>query len=189
MMRHYMKERGLVMGRVGPTRENPEVLGDPRVMAWTEHGDQRRPRPVLPQGIKRTVLSSVSFRNHKYRRNNNPSHGPESIAGPSHQQMLRQFNPPTEESRRGARVQYDKARKTRTTRSKGHSAAEERPVQSRQTTTVSPCPYFLRSRLKEPDGIPEEQRSTGIDSLPQNSLRRRSLSMEALDGDPADGSE
>ncbi|GFT43046.1 uncharacterized protein TNCV_3768891 [Trichonephila clavipes] len=32
MMRHYMKERGLVMGRVDHTRENPEVLGDLRVM-------------------------------------------------------------------------------------------------------------------------------------------------------------
>ncbi|GFX08304.1 hypothetical protein TNCV_3267931 [Trichonephila clavipes] len=46
-----------------------------------------------------------------------------------------------------------------------------------------------RSRLKEPEGIPEEQRSTGIDSLPQNSLRRRSLSMQSLDGDPANRSE
>ncbi|GFT62657.1 retrovirus-related Pol polyprotein from transposon 297 [Trichonephila clavipes] len=32
------------------------------------------------------------------------------------------------------------------------------------------------------------QRSTGSDSLPQNGLRRRSLSMEALDGDPVDRS-
>ncbi|GFU28941.1 uncharacterized protein TNCV_470701 [Trichonephila clavipes] len=111
---------------------------------------------VERKGIKRTVPSSVASRNHKYRRNNNPSQGPESIAGPSHQQMIRQFNPPTEESRRGARVQYDKARETRTTRSKGHSATEGRPVGSRQTTTVRPCPYYLRSRIKEPEGIPEE---------------------------------
>ncbi|GFY22645.1 uncharacterized protein TNCV_2179061 [Trichonephila clavipes] len=89
--------------------------------------------------------------------------------------MIRQFNPPTEESRRGARVQYDKARETRTTRSKGHSAAEGRPVRSRQTTTVRPCPYYLRSLLKEPEGIPEEQRSTGIKSLQQKSLRKGAL--------------
>ncbi|GFS67760.1 uncharacterized protein TNCV_4364221 [Trichonephila clavipes] len=82
------------------------------------------------------------------------------------------------------RSKKDKARETRTTRSKGHSAAEGRPVRSRQTTAVRPCPYYLRSHLKEPEGIPEGQRSTGIDSLPQNSLR-----MEALDGDPADRSE
>ncbi|GFU48704.1 hypothetical protein TNCV_4752101 [Trichonephila clavipes] len=40
------------------------------------------------------------------------------------------------------------------------------------------------SRFKEPEGLLEKQRSKGIDSLPQNSLRR-SLSEEALDGDPA----
>ncbi|GFW22166.1 uncharacterized protein TNCV_1632961 [Trichonephila clavipes] len=103
--------------------------------------------------------------------------------------MIRQFQPPTEESRRGARVQYDKARETRSTHSKRHSAAEGRPVRSRQMTALRPCPYYLRSRLKEPEGIPEEQGSTGINSLSQNSLRRRSLSMEALDGDPTDRSE
>ncbi|GFU38870.1 hypothetical protein TNCV_3539931 [Trichonephila clavipes] len=33
-----------------------------------------------------------------------------------------------------------------------------------------PCPYYLRSRLKKPEGISEEQRDR-----PQNKLRRRSL--------------
>ncbi|GFW18345.1 retrovirus-related Pol polyprotein from transposon 17.6 [Trichonephila clavipes] len=160
-----------------------------RSFQGSEHGDQKIPTPVVPQGIKITVPSSLAFRSHKYRRNNSPSQGPESIAGSSLQQMIRQLNPPTEESRRGARVQYDKARETRTTRSKGHSAAEGRPVRSRQTTTVRPCPYYLRSRLKEPERIPEEQSRTGINSLPQDSLRRRSLNMDALDGDPADKSE
>ncbi|GFX45956.1 uncharacterized protein TNCV_2163311 [Trichonephila clavipes] len=127
---------------------------------------------------------------HKYRRHEfHPSQGTVSIASPSHQQDIRLCNPLTEESKRGARVKYDKARQTRTTRSKGHSAAEGRPVRSRQTTTVRPCPYYLRSHLKEPEGIPEEQRSSGIDSLPQNSLRRRSLSMETFDRDPVDRSE
>ncbi|GFT16299.1 hypothetical protein TNCV_3800171 [Trichonephila clavipes] len=32
IMRLYMKERGLVMGRVSRTRENPKALGKPRVM-------------------------------------------------------------------------------------------------------------------------------------------------------------
>ncbi|GFU23481.1 uncharacterized protein TNCV_114001 [Trichonephila clavipes] len=101
--------------------------------------------------------------------------------------MMR-FSPPKEESCRGARVQSDRARETRTIGSKGHRAAEGRPVRSGKTATVRPCPYYLRSRFKEPEGLPEEQRITGIDSLPQNSLRRRSLSMEALDGDPDDRS-
>ncbi|GFV73301.1 uncharacterized protein TNCV_3309291, partial [Trichonephila clavipes] len=72
---------------------------------------------------------------------------------------------------------------TRTTPIGGNSEAERRPVRSRQATAVRPCPYYLRSRVKYPEGIPEEQRSNGIDSIPQNNLRRRSLSMEILDGD------
>ncbi|GFX47378.1 uncharacterized protein TNCV_4691831 [Trichonephila clavipes] len=155
----------------------------------SEHGDQKRPTPVPPQGIRRTVPSSITSKNHKYRRPNNPSQGLEPIPGPSHQLDIRQCNPPTEESGQGARVQYDRARETRTTPSNGHSAAEGRPVRSSQTTAVTPCPYYLRSHLKEPEGIPEEHRSTGINSLPQNSLRRRSISMEALHGDPEDCSE
>ncbi|GFV57512.1 uncharacterized protein TNCV_4561481 [Trichonephila clavipes] len=101
----------------------------------------------------------------------------------------RQRKPPTEGSRQGASVQYDRTRETRTIPSGGNSAAERRPVRSRQATAVRPCPYYLRSRLKKSEGIPEEQRSNGIDSIPQNNLRRRSLSMEALDGDPVDRSE
>ncbi|GFY16109.1 uncharacterized protein TNCV_3531121 [Trichonephila clavipes] len=96
---------------------------------------------------------------------------------------MRRFGPPKEESSREARVESGKARETRTKDSGGHSAAEGRPVRSRKKTTVRPSPYYLRSRFKEPEGLPEEQRSMGIDSLPQNSLRRRSLSMEAVDGD------
>ncbi|GFV98794.1 retrovirus-related Pol polyprotein from transposon 412 [Trichonephila clavipes] len=114
---------------------------------------------------------------------------PFTTTGPSHQLHTSQCKPLTEESRQGARVQYDRARETRTTPSKGNSAADRRPVRSRQATAVRPCPYYLRSRLKNPEGIPEEQRSTGIDSLPQNNLRRRSFSMEALDRDPMDRSE
>ncbi|GFY14337.1 hypothetical protein TNCV_1021021 [Trichonephila clavipes] len=37
--------------------------------------------------------------------------------------------------------------------------------------------------VKEPEGLPEEQRSTKIDRLPENNLRM-SLSPEALNGDP-----
>ncbi|GFY05924.1 uncharacterized protein TNCV_4405891 [Trichonephila clavipes] len=64
-----------------------------------------------------------------------------------------------------------------------------RPVRSKQATAVRPCPYYLHSRVKKPEGIPEERKSNGIDSIPQNNIRRRSLSMEALDGDPEDRSE
>ncbi|GFT51240.1 uncharacterized protein TNCV_3869901 [Trichonephila clavipes] len=83
-----------------------------------------------------------------------------------------------------------KARETRKTTSGTNRTAERRPVRSKkQVTAVRPCPYYLRSRVKQPEGIPEERRSNGIDSIPQNNIRRRSLSMEALDGDPVDRCE
>ncbi|GFX97554.1 uncharacterized protein TNCV_2841141 [Trichonephila clavipes] len=134
-----MKDRGLVISRVGRTRENSKDLGKPRVRRGSEQGDQKRPTPIPTQAIKRTVPSSVSARKHKYRRPNNPSQGPQSIAGPSHQLNTRQYKPPTEGSRQGASVQYDRDRETRTPPSEGNSAAERRPVQSRQATAVRPC--------------------------------------------------
>ncbi|GFV33544.1 uncharacterized protein TNCV_4566591 [Trichonephila clavipes] len=66
---------------------------------------------------------------------------------------------------------------------------KRRPVRSKQVTAVRRCPYYPRSRVKQPEGIPEERRCNGIDSIPQNNIRRRSLSIEALDGDPVDRSE
>ncbi|GFU57054.1 uncharacterized protein TNCV_1779211 [Trichonephila clavipes] len=93
----------------------------------------------------------------------------------------------TEGSRQKTSGQYDKARDTRTTTSGTNRAAERRPVRSKQATAVRPCPYYLRSRVKQPEGISEERRSNGIDSIPQNNIKRRS--MEALDGDPVDRSE
>ncbi|GFX65824.1 uncharacterized protein TNCV_2043571 [Trichonephila clavipes] len=78
---------------------------------------------------------------------------------------------------------------TRTTTNGTNRAAERRPVRSIQATVVRPCPYYLRSRVKQPEGFPEERRSIGIDSIPQNNIRRRSLSMEALDGDPVNRRE
>ncbi|GFW85123.1 uncharacterized protein TNCV_3248631 [Trichonephila clavipes] len=90
-----------------------------------------------------------------------------SIAGPSHQIDTRQGKPPTEGSRQGVSVQYDRARETRTTPRGRNRAAERRSVRSRQATAVRPCPYYLRSRVKQPEGIPEVQRSNGIESISQ----------------------
>ncbi|GFV97746.1 uncharacterized protein TNCV_2313311 [Trichonephila clavipes] len=179
MLRHYMKDKGLVMGRADRTQENSKDLGKPRVRRGSEYGDQKRPTPEPTQGIKRTIPSSVSSRKYKYRRPNNPSQGSQSIACPSHQIDTRQVKPPTEGSRQGASVQYDRARETRTTPSGRNSAAERRPVRSRQTTAVRPCPYYLRSRVKQPEE-PEEQwnRQYTTDQSQEEhqygSLRRRS---------------
>ncbi|GFT23298.1 uncharacterized protein TNCV_2015941 [Trichonephila clavipes] len=159
-------------------------------MQGSEHRDQKRPTPEPKQGIKRAIPSSVPSRNYKYRRPNNPSQGLlQSIAGPSHPRDSRQDKPPTEGSKHEGSGQYDKARETRTTKNGTNRVAERRPVRSKQATAVRPCMYYLRSRVRQPEGIPEERRSIGIDSISQNNIRRRSLSMEALDGDPVDRSE
>ncbi|GFT71714.1 uncharacterized protein TNCV_1081801 [Trichonephila clavipes] len=85
--------------------------------------------------------------------------------------------------------QYDKAGETRTTTRGTNRTAERRPVRSKQATAVRPCPLYLRSQVRQPEGFPEERRNSGLASIPQNNIRRRSLSMEALDGDPVDRSE
>ncbi|GFY21308.1 uncharacterized protein TNCV_3993521 [Trichonephila clavipes] len=148
MLRHYVKDRGRVIGQVDCNQENSEDLGKPRV------------RRV-------TVVNQIR-----------------SIAGPSHPRDSRQDKLPTEGSRHEGSGQYDKARETRTTKKGTNRAAGGRPVRSKQATTVRPCPYYLRSRIRQPEGFTEERSYTGIESIPQNNIRRRSLSMEALNGDP-----
>ncbi|GFY16311.1 uncharacterized protein TNCV_2349561 [Trichonephila clavipes] len=197
-----MNERGRVIGQVDRNQEHSKDLGKPRVRrvtvinqvrktfsAGSEHRNQKRPTPEPKQGIKRAIPSSVSSVNYKYRRPNNPSQGSQSIAGPSHQKDSRQDKPPTEGSRHEGSGQYNKARESKTTKNGTNRAAKRRSVRSKQATTVRPCPYYLHSRVRQPEGFPEEWRSIGMESIPQNNIRRRSLSMEALDGDQVDRSE
>ncbi|GFT59880.1 uncharacterized protein TNCV_3349651 [Trichonephila clavipes] len=114
--------------------------------------------------------------------------GSQSIAGPTHLRNVRQGKPPTEGSEHDTTGQYDKARETRTTTSGSNRAAERRPVRSKQATSVRPCPYYLCSRVRQPEGFLEERTNSELASIPQNNIRRKSLSMEALDGDPVDRS-
>ncbi|GFU69846.1 retrovirus-related Pol polyprotein from transposon opus [Trichonephila clavipes] len=88
----------------------------------------------------------------------------QSIAGPSHLRNARQGKPPTEGSTHDMNGQYVKARETRTTTSGTNRAAERRLVRSKQATAVRPCPYYLRSHVKQPEGVPEDRRSIGIES-------------------------
>ncbi|GFW15131.1 uncharacterized protein TNCV_172781 [Trichonephila clavipes] len=117
-----------------------------RSLQGSEHRDQKRLTPEPKQGIKRAIPSSVSSRNHKYRRPNNHSQRSQPIAGPSHQQ--------------------------------DSSAAERRTVRSKQTTAVRPCAYYLRSRVRQPEGFQEERRNSGIESIPQNNTRELPLTSE-----------
>ncbi|GFW01722.1 retrovirus-related Pol polyprotein from transposon 412 [Trichonephila clavipes] len=160
-----------------------------RSLQESEHRNQKRPTPEPKQGIKRAIPSSVSSLNYKYRRPNNPSQGSQSIAGPSHQQDSRQDKSPTVASRHEGSGQYNKARETKTTKNGTNRVAERRTARSKQTSAVRPCPFYLRSLVRQPEGFPEERRNIGMENIPQNNIRRRSLSMEALDGDPVDRSE
>ncbi|GFY04227.1 uncharacterized protein K02A2.6 [Trichonephila clavipes] len=187
MLRHCMKDRGRVIRQVDRNQENSEDLEKPRVSRITvinqgsKHRNQKRPTPKPKPGIKRAIPSSVSSRNYKYRRPNNPSQESHSIAGPSHQQDSRQDKSPTVASRHEGSGQYNKARESKTTKNGTKMAAERRTVRSKQTTAVRPCPYYLRSRVRQPEGIPEERRNSGIASIPKNNIRRRSINMEALE--------
>ncbi|GFV18853.1 uncharacterized protein TNCV_4757401 [Trichonephila clavipes] len=181
-----LKRKGGSNGSMDRTDKNRSKICRKRSLHGSEHRDQKRPTPEPIQGIKKTIPSSISSRKYKYRRPNNPPQGSQSIAGPSHQIYTRQGKPPTEGNRQETSGQYDKARETRTTTSGTNSAAERRPVLSKQVTAVRSCPYYLRSRVKQPEGIPEEQWNR---QYPQNNIWRRCLSMEALDGDPVDRSE
>ncbi|GFU14391.1 hypothetical protein TNCV_3097941 [Trichonephila clavipes] len=99
------------------------------------------------------------------------------LQGSSHPGDSRQDKPPTEGSRHEGSGQYDKTRETRTTKNGTNRAAERRSVRSKQATSARPCPYYLRSRVRQPEGFPEERRNIGIESIPQNNIRRKSLSM------------
>ncbi|GFW00267.1 uncharacterized protein TNCV_4354641 [Trichonephila clavipes] len=116
-------------------------------------------------------------------RPNTSSQGVESIAGPSRLPDYRLNKSTTVESRTEGSGRDNKTRQTRAT-TRGRNKQAEKPVRSNQATTRRPCPYYLRSRVKESDGILEEQRNLEINGISHSRIRRRSLSMEALDGDP-----
>ncbi|GFW68097.1 uncharacterized protein TNCV_1879791 [Trichonephila clavipes] len=184
--------------RVYRPRQSNTISSDSHVE--TLYKEQRtsdrssRSQPGKFKGSRKT--SSEESNGHKSSKDNDgwedprlKRKGSQSIAGPSHQQDSRQDKSPTEGSRHEGSGQYNKARETKTTKNGTNRAAERRPVQSKQATAVRPCPYYLSSRVRQPEGFPEERRNSGIESIPQNNIRRRSLSVEALDGDPVDRSE
>ncbi|GFY32752.1 uncharacterized protein TNCV_4638581 [Trichonephila clavipes] len=140
-------------------------------------------RPEQRQGVKRSSPSSISSRTYKFKRPNTSSPGVESIAGPSRFPDRKRTASTTIGSRTEGSGRDDQTRQTRAT-TRGRNKQAEKPVRSSQATTRRPCPYYLRSRLRANDGIPEELRNIEINGIPHTRIRRRSLSMEALDGDP-----
>ncbi|GFX65408.1 hypothetical protein TNCV_4475281 [Trichonephila clavipes] len=146
-------------------------------------GPEKTRAPEQRQGVKRSIPSSISSRTYKFKRPNNSSPGVESIAGPSRFPDRKRTASTTIGSRTEGSGRDDQTRQTRAT-TRGRNKQAEKPVRSSQATTSRPCPYYLRSRLRANDGIPEELRNIEINAIPHSKIRRRSLSMEALDGDP-----
>ncbi|GFW39274.1 uncharacterized protein TNCV_1832601 [Trichonephila clavipes] len=126
----------------------------------SDHQDRKRRTPEQGQGVKRV----------------------ESIAGPSRLPDRR-----TATTTGGSRMEVsgrdNQTRQTRAT-TRGRNEQAEKPVRSNQTNTRRPCPYYLRSRIQEKDGIPEELSNIEINGIPGSTFRKRSLSMEALNEDP-----
>ncbi|GFT29378.1 uncharacterized protein TNCV_757341 [Trichonephila clavipes] len=154
-----------------------------RSLQGSEHKDRKRLAPELRQGVKRSIPPSISSRTYKFKRPNTSSQGVESIAGPSRLPDRKLSKSTKVGSRTEGSGRDNKTRHTRAT-TRGRNKQAERPVRSNRATTSRPCPYCLRSRVKESDGIPEEQRNIEINGIPHSKIRSRSLSMEALDGDP-----
>ncbi|GFU94429.1 transposable element Tcb1 transposase [Trichonephila clavipes] len=135
------------------------------------------------QGVSHGSIRSNQgqFKEHR-KTSSKESEGCRSRQGTSRLPDCRLNKSTTVESRTEGSGRDNKTRQTRAT-TRGRNKQAERPVRSNQATTRRPCPYYLRSRVKESDGIPEEQRNIEINGIPHSRIRR-SLSMEALDGDP-----
>ncbi|GFS78934.1 retrovirus-related Pol polyprotein from transposon 412 [Trichonephila clavipes] len=103
------------------------------------------------------------------------------VKGPSRLPDCRLNKSTTVESRTEGSGRDNKTRQTTVT-TRGCNKQAERPVRSNQATTRRPCPYYLRSRVKESDGIPEEQRNIEINGIPHIRIRRRSLSDHGTEG-------
>ncbi|GFU82681.1 uncharacterized protein TNCV_2900212 [Trichonephila clavipes] len=106
----------------------------------------------------------------------------ESITGPS-KLPDRRTATTTSGSRMEVSGRDNQTRQTRATTRRRNEQAEK-PVRSNQTNTRRPCPYYLRSRIQEKDRIHEDLNNIEINGIPGSTFRRRSLSMEALNGDP-----
>ncbi|GFX85648.1 hypothetical protein TNCV_2470501 [Trichonephila clavipes] len=121
--------------------------------------DRKRLAPEQRQGINRLIPPSISSRIYKFKRPNTSSQGVEFIADPSRLPDCRLNKSTTVESRTEGSGRDNKTRLTRET-TRGRNKQAERPVRSNQVTTRRLCPYYLRNRVKESDGIPEEQRKS-----------------------------
>ncbi|GFX72377.1 uncharacterized protein TNCV_1253311 [Trichonephila clavipes] len=148
----------------------------------SDHQDRKRHAPEQRQGVKRSIPSSFSSKNNKFQRHNTSSPGVQSIAGPS-KLPDRRTATTTGGSRMEVSGRDNQTRQTRAT-TRRHNEQAEKTIRSNQTNTRRPCPYYLRSRIQEKDRIHENLNNIEINGIPGSIFRRRSLSMEAMNGDP-----
>ncbi|GFV78155.1 uncharacterized protein TNCV_1036231, partial [Trichonephila clavipes] len=140
------------------------------------------------QALKRSKICKKRSRqgsDHQDRKRHAPEQrqgGVKSIAGPS-KLPDRRTATTTSGSRMEVSGRDNQTRQTRATTRRRNEQAEK-PVRSNQTNTRRPCPYYLRSRIQEKDRIHEDLNNIEINGIPGSTFRRRSLSMEALNGDP-----
>ncbi|GFW75414.1 uncharacterized protein TNCV_4190681 [Trichonephila clavipes] len=106
----------------------------------------------------------------------------QSIAGPS-KLPDRRNDTTTSGSRMEVSGRDNQTRQTRAT-TRRHNEQAEKTIRSNQTNTRRPYPYYLRSRIQEKDRIHENLNNIEINGIPGSIFRRRSLSMEAMNGDP-----
>ncbi|GFT04227.1 retrovirus-related Pol polyprotein from transposon opus [Trichonephila clavipes] len=148
----------------------------------SDHQDRKRHAPEQRQGAKRSIPSSFSSKNYKFQKHNTSSPGVQSIAGPSKLPDRRKATT-TSGSRMEVSGRDNQTRQTRAT-TRRHNEQAEKTIRSNQTNTRRPCPYYLRSRIQEKDRIHEDLNNIEINGIPGSIFRRRSLSMEAMNGDP-----
>ncbi|GFV16810.1 retrovirus-related Pol polyprotein from transposon 412 [Trichonephila clavipes] len=113
----------------------------------SDHQDRKRHAPEQRQGVKRSIPSSISSRNFKFKRPNTSSPGIQSIAGPS-KLTDRRTATTTSGSRMEVSGRDNQTRQTRAT-TRRHNEQAKKTVPSNQTNTRRPCPYYLRSRIQE----------------------------------------
>ncbi|GFU41017.1 retrovirus-related Pol polyprotein from transposon 17.6 [Trichonephila clavipes] len=148
----------------------------------SNHQDRKRHAPEQRQGVKRSIPSSFSSKNNKFQIHNTSSPGVKSIAGPS-KLPDRRTATTTGGSRMEVSGRDNQTRQTRAT-TRRHNEQAEKTIRSNQTNTRRPCPYYLRSRIQEKDRIHEDLNNIEINGIPGSIFRRRSFSMEAMNGDP-----
>ncbi|GFU94123.1 hypothetical protein TNCV_966931, partial [Trichonephila clavipes] len=143
--------------------------------------DRKDTRSLNKDRSQEVDPSLVLVQNYKFQKHNTSFRG-KSIAGPSKLPDRR-----TATTTSGSRMpevsgRDNQTRQTRATTRRRNEQAEK-PVRSRSNQYKETLPiYYLQAVYKEKDRIHEDLNNIEINGIPGSTFRRRSLSMEALNG-------